>query len=330
MLASFNQSNPMFRRMRREEHMREFIAEQHISPHDLCHPIFIRNDISHATPVENLPNISYFPVDEAIDEIKAVRDMGVKHFVIRPRPDKTIADNPKAVMQFEAGVIERIATACPDVTKIIDGYFGMARTNGYYGVVDKYGKVNLEESLRELTEHAVIQGNAGADIVVSLGRLDKAVGSIRTGLDAASLQDVAILAYSINFGSTLAHAMLDDTPMAKNAYSQTIRSKIGVGNIDEALRQTAVEIAEGADYIGVKPASIFLDAISRVKQQFNVPIATYIVSKEYCMVKAAAERGWINERDTVMEYMLSMKRAGADKIFNYWVRDMIQWLKELS
>jgi porphobilinogen synthase len=151
---------------------------------------------------------------------------------------------------------------------------------------------------------------------------------MRAGLDAAQLHNVAILAYSINFGSSLAHAMLDGTDMAANSYAQTIASKIGVGNIDEALRQTAIEIAQGADYIGVKPATIFMDAITRVKQEFRVPVATYIVSKEYCMVKAATERGWVNERDTVMEYMLSMKRAGADKIFNYWVRDVLRWLKE--
>lgn len=328
MHISSNRTDLLLRRMRRVEHLREFIAEKHISPHDLCHPVFIRNDITRVTPVENMPNLFYFPVDKAIDEIKAVRDLGIKHFVVRPRPDNAMVDDPKSVMKFEAEVVEKIANACPDVTKIIDGYFGMARTNGYYGVVNEDGSVNHEKSLCELTEHAVVQGHAGADIVVSLGRLDNAVSSIRAGLDTAGLQNVAILAYSINFASSLAHAMLDGTDMAKNAYAQTIASKIGVGNIDEALRQTAIEIAQGADYIGVKPASIFLDAVSRVKQEFNVPVATYIVSKEYCMVKAAAERGWINERDTVMEYMLSMKRAGADKIFNYWVRDMIQWMKE--
>jgi porphobilinogen synthase len=323
-----NRADPLLRRMRRVEHLREFIVEQHISLHDLCHPVFIRNDITRSVPVENLPGVSYFPVDEAINEIKAVRDLGIKHFVVRPRPDKTLVDNPQAVMKFEAEVIEKIANACPDVTKIVDGYFGMVRSNGYYGVVNEDGSVNLEESLRELTEHAIVHGRAGADIVVSLGRLDNAVSSIRAGLDAVELHNVAILAYSINFGSSLAHAMLDGTDMSKNAYTQTIASKIGVGNINEAIRQTAIEIAQGADYIGVKPATIFLDAISRVKQEFMLPVATYIVSKEYCMVKAAAERGWINERDTVMEYMLSMKRAGADKIFSYWVRDLACWLKE--
>jgi porphobilinogen synthase len=225
-------------------------------------------------------------------------------------------------------VIEKITKACPDVTKIIDGYFGMAKSNGYYGTVRDDGSIDLEESLQELAEHATTQGRAGADIVVSLGRLDNAVSSMRANLDDAGLQNVAILAYTINFASSLAHAMLDGTDMARNAYTQTIASKIGIGNINEALRQTAIEIAQGADYIGVKPATIFLDAITRIKQEFAMPVATYIVSKEYCMVKAAAERGWINEHDTVMEYMLSMKRAGADKIFSYWTREVIKWQRE--
>lgn len=323
-----SQNSLLLRRMRRSEHLREFISEQRISKNDLCHPVFVRNDISYATPVENMPNLFYFPIEKAIDEIKSISDLGIKHFVVRPRPDKSIIDDPKAVMKFESVVIEKISKACPSVTKIIDGYFGMARRNGYYGAVNEDGSVNQKESIKELTEHAVVQGYAGADIIVSLGRLDNAVSSIRSALDSACLDNVAILAYSVNFASSLAHAMLDGTEMAKNAYSQTVASKIGVGNIEEALRQTAIEISQGADYIGVKPASIFLDAISRVKQEFRIPVATYIVSKEYCMVKAAAERGWINERETVIEYMLSMKRAGADKIFNYWVRDLVKWLKE--
>jgi len=179
----------------------------------------------------------------------------------------------------------------------------------------------------ELQDHAVAQARAGADVVVTLGRVDNAVRSIRQALDEAGCDNTAILAYSINFASSLAHAMLDGTDMGQNAHRQTIASKIGVGNIDEALRQTALEIAQGADFIGVKPASIFLDAIAAIKQNFRIPVATYIVSKEYVMVKAAVQRGWVDERSTVMEYMLSMRRAGADKIFSYWVRDMVRWLK---
>ncbi len=313
--------------MRRAEHLRDFIAEQLLSLQDLCHPVFIRNDITDSVPVENLPSVFDFSVEKAIDEIKMVRDLGIKHFVVRPRPDKVLADDPQTVLKFEAEVIEKIAKACPDVIKLINGYFGMTRSNGHYGKVNDDGSVNLEESLRELTEHAIVQGQAGGDIIISLGRLDNAVSSIRTGLNSVGLHNVAILAYSVNFGSSLAHAMLDGTEMAENAYTQTIASKIGVGNIEEALRQTAIEVAQGADYLGVKPATIFLDAIARVKQEFKLPVATYIVSKEYCMVKAAAERGWINEHDTVIEYMLSMKRAGADKIFSYWVHDLVRWLR---
>ncbi|TKJ18872.1 hypothetical protein [Blastococcus sp. CCUG 61487] len=327
-LTPLSSQQPLLRRMRRQEHLREFIAEQRLTVADLCHPVFIRNDITRATEVKNMPGIFYYPVDKAIDEIKAVRDLGVRHFVVRPRPDDLTTSDVQASIAFEAKVIEQIADACPDVTKLVDGYFGMARSTGYYGTVSEDGQVDHSATLKELADHAVAQGRAGADMVVSLGRVDHAVSTMRAALDDAQLADVGILAYSINFASTLSHAMLDGTPMARNAYQQTLESKIGVGNIEEALRQTAVELAEGADYIGVKPATIFLDAISRVKQEFRVPVATYIVSKEYVMVKAAAERGWANEKDTVLEYLVSMKRAGADKIFNYWCKEAVEWLRD--
>jgi len=322
-----NTKVPSLRRLRRRKHLREFIAEQHISANDLCHPIFIRDDIERPMEVENMPGLFYFPTAKAIDEIKAVRDLGVKHFVIRPRPRAAIADDPEKSIAFESEVIEKITKECPDVTKLIDGYFGMARSSGYYAEVNDAGEVDLESSLDELARHAVAQGNAGADLVVSLGRLDGSVATMRNALDEHGLEHVGILAYSINFASTLAHAMLDGTTMAKNAYEQTIASKIGVPNIKDALRQAEQEVMEGADVLGVKPASIFMDAIIQLKHRFDLPIATYIVSKEYCMVKAAAGKGWIDERDTVMEYMLSLKRAGANKIFNYWVKDIMKWIE---
>lgn len=322
------QSGPLLRRMRHTAHLREFIAETHISVHDLCHPLFIKEGINQPVEVENLPGVFYYPVDLAIDEIKAMRDLGVKHFVVRPRPDKSIAHDAEATMSFEGRVIEAISNACPDVTKIIDGYFGMARPSGYYGVVRNDGSVDLEATQRELAQRAIIQGSAGADVVVSLGRVDNAVATMRAALDANQLEHVAILAYAVNFASSLAHAMLDGTDMAQNANRQTVASKIGVGNMNEALRQTELEVSQGADFLGVKPATIFLDAVAELKRRFRLPVATYFVSKEYCMVKAAAQRGWINERDTVLEYVLSAKRAGADKIFSYWTKDLIKWTSQ--
>ena len=330
MLRAEYSTNVSMRRLRREEHLRAFISEKRITMSDLCHPVFIRNDIDRATEVENMPGIFYYPLGEAIEEIKRVRDLGVKHFVIRPRPHKAAIVDVNDIIAFESWVLNAISKDCPDVTKIVDGYFGMIRPNGYYGAVNDDGTVNVPATLRELQDHAVGQGSAGADIIVALGRVDHAVKAIREALDQHALHNVGILAYSVNFASSLAHAMLDGTDMARNAYRQTVASKVGVGNIDEALRQTAVDVAQGADYIGVKPATVFLDAIALIKMHFRMPVATYIVSKEYVMVKAAARNGWINERDTVLEYMLSMKRAGADKIFSYWAKDMAGWLREAA
>ena len=318
----------VFRHLRSKEYLREFISEVSLTTSDLCHPVFIRDDISGPMEVENMPSVFYYPLKLAIDEIKQVRDMGVKHFVIRPRPSKEIVVDPEKSIAFEAQTISAIAREIPDVTKIVDGYFGMARPSGWYGSVSQSGDVEWEKSLEELAAHAVAQGEAGADIVVSLGRLDGGVAAMREALNDAGLWRVGILAYSVNFASTLAHAMLDGTDMARNSYKQTLSSKIGVGNIREALRQVQQEVQEGVDILGVKPATIFMDAIAELKRRYQMPIATYIVSKEYCMVKAAAQNGWIDEKATVLEYMLSMKRAGADRIFNYWVKDLVKWIKE--
>lgn len=326
-MNSLEPNNFLFRRMRRTENLRHLISENKVYLDDLCHPVFVRNDICSKKEVENMPEVYYYSIEGAINEIKSVADLGVKHFVVRPRPTADIVDNISKSIAFEADAIEKIRKACPNVTIMLDGYFGMAKTSGYYGTVNSDGTVNLEASLKELADHAVAQANAGADMIVSLGRLDNSVSTIRNALNENGLYNVGILSYGANFASTLAHAMLDGTAMASNYIRQSIESKIGVENINEAMRQVELEISQGADMIGVKPATIFLDVIAEVRRRYNMPIATYIVSKEYVMVKGAAMNGWINERDTVMEYMLSMKRAGATKIFNYWVKDLAKWLK---
>ena len=183
------------------QNLRELIAENHVYLEDLCHPVFIRNDIASSKEVENMPGIYYYSTDAAIEEIKSVKDMGVQHFVIRPRPTADIVNNIDAAISFEAKVIEKVRKACPDVTLLIDGYFGMAKTSGYDGTVDDSGKVDLDASLKELADHAVAQANAGADVIVSLGRLDNSVSTIRKALDKNGLSDVSILAYAANFAS---------------------------------------------------------------------------------------------------------------------------------
>lgn len=326
-MNSLQSNNFLFRRMRKTENLRHLIAENNVYLDNLCHPVFVRNDISTKKEVENMPEVYYYSIEGATEEIKSVEDLGVKHFVIRPRPTADIVDDVSKSIAFEADVIEKLRKACPNVTMMIDGYFGMAKTSGYYGTVNSDGTINFEASLKELADHAIAQANAGADMIISLGRLDNSVSTIRNALDQNGLSNVGILSYAVNFASTLAHAMLDGTTMAHNYIQQSIESKIGVGNINEAMRQVELEISQGADMIGIKPATIFLDVIAEVRKRYNMPIATYIVSKEYVMVKGAAMKGWIDERDTVMEYMLSMKRAGATKIFNYWVKDLAKWIK---
>ena len=171
---------------------------------DLCHPVFVRSDIEWATEVENMPGIFYYPLAAAIDEIKRVRDLGVKHFVIWPRPSKSTSTNVDDIIAFESWVLSAISKECPDVTKIVDGYFGMIRPSLYYVVVNDDGTANVTSTLRELQDHAVGQGRSGADIIVTLGRVDHAVKAIREALDQNGLYNVGILAYSVNFASSLA------------------------------------------------------------------------------------------------------------------------------
>lgn len=317
------------RRFRKNEKLRKMIEEVKITQDDLIWPVFIKDGIGTPEEIENMPDVYRYSLDNSIAEIKKAEDLGISAIVVRPIPKKTDHGNWEKMIELQQDILNKISQECPQISILIDNYFTCVTRDGFYGIKKKDGTLDFEQTLSLLQDQAVAQAKAGADIVITLGRVDNVVAAIRDALNANGLQEIPIMAYAANFASTLAHAMLIDPEVSKIHKKGSLESKIGVGNIDEALRQVAIEVAQGADYLGIKPSIPFLDVIHQVKKTFKLPTATYIVSKEYNMVKAAARAGYLDEWDTVNEFTLGIKRAGADKIITYWAREHVQKLKFL-
>lgn len=209
---------------------------------------------------------------------------------------------------------------------LVDNYFVNINSTGFYGEKDNEGKMSLDKTLVLLQEQAVITAKSGADVIVTLGRVDNEVSAVRCALNANGFEYTPILSYAGNFASTLAHAIHTDPIVIATHKEGSYASKIGLGNPREAMRQIKLNIEQGTDYIGIKPAFFNMDIIARVKRETDMLVSVYVVSKEYAMVKAAAKLGYLDEKDTVNEMNIALKRAGANKIMTYWAREIVQWL----
>lgn len=314
------------RRFRKNEKLRKMIEEVTITPNDLIWPVFVKDGISLPEEIENMPDVYRYSLQDSVDEIKKAEDLGISAIVVRPIPQKTDHGNWEKMIDLQQHILNKISQECPSVSLLIDNYFTCITRDGFYGIKKEDGTLDSEKTLALLQDQAVAQAQAGADIVITLGRVDNVVTALRCALNANGLYETPIMSYAANFASTLAHAMLIDPEVSKIHKKGSLESKIGIGNIDEAMRQVSIEVEQGADYLGIKPSIPFLDVIYQVKKTFKLPTATYIVSKEYNMVKAAAKAGYLDEWDTVNEFTLSIKRAGADKIITYWAREQVQRL----
>lgn len=322
-------TNVLTRRFRKSEKLRKMIEEVKITSQDLIWPVFVKDGLTVPEEIENMPNVFRYPLEDAIEEIKKAEKLGISAIVVRPIPDKDVYGNWDKMIDYQQQILKAISRECPEVTILIDNYFTTLDKDGFYGIRNEKGVMDSAATLRLLQEQAVAQAQAGADVVITLGRVDNAVAALRQGLNANGLHDMPIMAYAANFASTMAHAMLIEPKVSQIHKKGSLESKIGVGNIEEAMRQVALEIEQGADFLGIKPSIPFLDVIHQVKSTFKRPTATYIVSKEYNMVKAAAKVGYLDEWDTVEEFTLGIKRAGADKVITYWAREQAERLKNL-
>jgi porphobilinogen synthase len=322
---SFPETRP--RRLRRTGALRRLIRETTLSPDNFICPLFVCPGNGVRREISSLPGQFHFSVDQVVREAKEISDLGIPSVILFGLPQKK--DEVGSESWHSDGVVQNairgIKKAAPDLAIVVDACFCEYTTHGHCGVVTD-GVVDNDATCDNLGRLAVSYARAGADIIAPSGMMDGAVGFIRESLDEEGFEHVAILAYAAKFASAYYgpfRAAVDSTPSFgdRNGY------QMDPANVREAMREVALDVEEGADLIMVKPALAYLDIIAEVRSEFDVPIAAYNVSGEYAMLKAAAEKGWIDHDRTMLETLLSMRRAGADIILTYHAKEAARLLR---
>lgn len=317
------------RRMRASENLRSMIRETEISVKDLIYPVFVVPGKNIKHEIESLPGNYHWSVDRVLECIDEVVKLGIPSIILFGLPSYKNAIGSSA-WDMEEPVQQAcmlIKSKYPELVITTDVCLCEYTEHGHCGVLENGCTVNNDETLPLLAKVAVSHAKAGADIIAPSNMMDGYVHAIRTALDEAGFINVPIMAYSAKFASAYYgpfRVAADSTPAAGDRKGY----QMDPANSDEALRETYLDIEEGADIIMVKPALAFLDIVQRVHETFNRPLCVYNVSGEYAMVKAAAEKGWIDEKRIVMETMLAFKRAGAKMIITYHALDVAKWLQE--
>lgn len=318
------------RRLRRTAALRGLRRETRLCVDDFVQPIFVAARKSIAGEVASMPGVSRYTLDELAGAVESIKEAGVSSVLIFGVPaTKDATASGISAARGEEGIVARavglIKTQCPDMAVITDvcvcGYID----HGHCGVIAS-GEVANDASLELLAGMALSHARAGADLVAPSAMMDGMVGAIRRRLDEAGFIDTGILSYAAKYASSFYGPFREATGSAPRSGDRR-GYQMDPANAAEALAEARLDVAEGADMIMVKPALAYLDVIRRVKDAVpDVPLAAYQVSGEYSMVKAAAQRGWLNECDVALETLTSIKRAGADVLITYWASEAAKWL----
>ena len=315
------------RRLRKSHGLRELVQETQVGLRDLIYPMFILPGSHVSEEIESMPGIFRQTVDKAIDEAREVRDLGIKAILLFGLPEhkdelgSEASDENGSVQSF----IREIRKTASDLIVITDVCMCGYTSHGHCGII-KDNEVDNDETLTHLGHIALSHARSGADIVAPSDMMDGRVGAIREALDADGFKDIAIMSYSAKYASSFYgpfRSAVDSAPQ----FGDRRGYQMDPPNIREAMREINQDIEEGADIVMVKPALPYLDVIKAAREQFDYPLAAYNVSGEYSMVKAAAEKGWIDEDRIVMEILTSIKRAGADLILTYHAKHAARLIK---
>ncbi len=323
------------RRMRRDDFSRRMMRENSLSADDLLLPVFVIEGENATEPVASMPGVLRMSTDLVVQKCEELEELGVPGVVLFPvTPPSAKSDlaeeawNPEGLVQR---TIRAIKSATPNIGVITDVALDPYTSHGQDGLVDDQGYVVNDETVEVLVKQALSHAEAGADIVAPSDMMDGRVGSIRSSLEASGHIHTKILAYSAKYASCLYNPFRDAVGSAENlAGGDKYTYQMDIANGDEALRELAIDIAEGADMVMIKPGIPYLDVVWRVKQAFGMPTFAYHVSGEYAMLKAASDNGWLQEKPAVMETMMAFKRAGCDGILTYYADTVARWLKEQS
>jgi len=310
------------RRMRRDDFSRRLMRENQLSCDDLIYPVFVIEGHDQVEPVKSMPGVERKTIDRLVEEARQVEQLGIPMLALFPvvdKPQKSLLGeesfNPDGLAQR---AIQALKSAVPSLGIMTDVALDPFTIHGQDGILDDQGYVLNDITVSTLVKQALSHANAGADVVAPSDMMDGRIGAIRKALEAAGHINTRILAYSAKYASAYYGPFRDAVGSAANlAGGDKFSYQMDPANLDEALHEVAMDLAEGADMVMVKPGMPYLDVVRRVKDEFGVPTMVYQVSGEYAMHMAAIEQGWLNE-SVILESLLGMKRAGADAILTYF------------
>lgn len=320
------------RRLRYNPLVRRLVRETELSASDFILPVFVRPGRGVRQEIGSMPGNFQLSPDTLVDEVGAAKELGVTSFILFGIPPDKDATGSSALR--DDGIVQQALRAVraafgADVLLMTDECFCEYTDHGHCGILHQRGDafdVDNDATLAILADQCVSHAKAGADVIAPSGMMDGMVGAIRKGLDAAGFSDIPILSYAAKYASGF-YGPFRDAAESPPQFGDRNTYQMDPANGDEALKEVALDLAEGADMVMVKPALSYLDIIRRVKDRFRVPVAAYNVSGEFAMVKAAAAKGWIDERRVTLEILTSIRRAGADMILTYHARDVAGWLR---
>jgi porphobilinogen synthase len=320
------------RRLRRTPAIRNLVRETHFNARNLVLPLFVSEKVQQRRPIDTMPGVFQLSVKEAVAEAFAVQELGLQAILLFGIPAQK--DDRASGAYAENGIIQTairaIKSKCPDIAIITDVCLCEYMSHGHCGVVHADGghfHVLNDESVELLVKTALSHAVAGADIVAPSDMMDGRIAAIRCALDDRGFDQTAIMSYAAKFASAF-YGPFREAAESPPQFGDRRSYQMDFANAKEALQEVALDIDEGADIIMVKPAMPYLDILWRVRERFGKPTAVYHVSGEYAMVKGAVEKGFLNERDAVLEIMTALKRAGADIVVTYWARELAKWLRE--
>lgn len=321
------------RRVRRSAALRSLVAETALCPADLIYPVFVLDGENRSEAVASMPGIDRNSIDGILRDAQEAHALGIPAIALFPVIDAAQKSITGSECANPDGLVQRTVTALkreiPTLAIITDVALDPYTTHGQDGIIDDSGYVLNDDTVAMLVQQAVSHAAAGADIVAPSDMMDGRIGAIRRALEKNGNHNTLILAYAAKYASCFYGPFRDAVGSAANLGGGDKRNyQMDPANADEALREVALDLGEGADIVMVKPAMPYLDIIRRVKDEFAVPTFAYQVSGEYAMIKAAGINGWLDERATILESLLSIKRAGANAILSYFALDAARWLAD--
>ncbi|WP_059103899.1 porphobilinogen synthase [Shouchella shacheensis] len=316
------------RRLRQTASIRRMVRETQVRADDFIYPIFVTEGEGVKNEVASMPGVYQRSLDLLYEEVEEVVSLGIPSIMLFGVPDHK--DEVGSAAYDHNGIVQKatrqVKAAFPELTVIADTCLCQYTDHGHCGVIED-GQVLNDPSLSLLAQTAVSQAEAGADIIAPSNMMDGFVAAIREGLDEAGYEHVPVMSYAVKYASAF-YGPFRDAAHSTPSFGDRKTYQMDPANREEALREAASDLEEGADFLIVKPALSYLDIIREVKDISGVPLVAYNVSGEYAMIKAAAQNGWVNEKEIVLEKLLSMKRAGADIIMSYHAKDAVKWLRE--